>query len=406
MGISSMLDDDLYKFTMGQAVHQLYPRAYAEYAFIDRSELLFNNYGVEAFKKGFNALAELRAKNRTHYMSSREFLEYRCPFFTPVYLDFLYNYQYDLNEVTWTFQEREPGKYKLHLKIAGPWYRTILWEVKLLALISESYHIGKRWELNQNEDLYGRGTSQRDIYKFRYLLDLPYPVVFADFGTRRRYSYVKHYQVVLDARVHGGTNFAGTSNVNLAYLHAVKPIGTQAHEWFMFHGAVFGYRMATRLALEHWVDVYQGDLGIALSDTFTSDAFFRSFDKKYAKLFDGVRHDSGDPIEFTEKTIAHYEKLGINPKTKTIVFSDSLTPNLIKEIARNVGNRIQCSYGIGTNLTCDIPGVEPANIVIKMTGCSLDEKDGLHKTIKLSDVESKHTGDPKEIEICKKVLDL
>ena len=160
--------------------------------------------------------------------------------------------------------------------------------------------------------------------------------------------------------------------------------------------------MANAMAMEAWVNVFRGDLGIALPDTFTTDAFFRSFDRKFAKLFDGVRHDSGDPIEFAEKTISHYQKLGIDPHDKTIIFSDSLNPESAIEIKNFCRGKIRCSFGIGTNFTNDV-GVKALNMVIKMTEAKPEGEEWI-PTIKLSDVEGKHTGDEKEIEIAKHIL--
>jgi len=157
------------------------------------------------------------------------------------------------------------------------------------------------------------------------------------------------------------------------------------------------------MALEQWVEVFQGNLGIALSDTYTTDNFFKAFGAKYAKLFDGVRHDSGDPLKFTDKVVAHYEKLGIDPMTKTIVFSDGLTPGSVLAISSYAKRRIKCSFGIGTNLTNDV-GVTPLNMVIKMVAADPNGDGEWTPTVKLSDVSGKHTGDPKMIELCKGIL--
>jgi nicotinate phosphoribosyltransferase len=226
---------------------------------------------------------------------------------------------------------------------------------------------------------------------------------FADFGTRRRFSYEVQDEVISDfIGTFSKENFVGTSNVHLAHKHDIRPIGTHAHEWFSFHAAKFGYKTANAMAMEAWVNVFRGDLGIALPDTFTTDSFFRSFDRKFAKLYDGVRHDSGDPIEFAQKAMAHYESLGIDPKDKTIIFSDNLNVEKAIEIKNFCRGKIKCSFGIGTNFSNDV-GVKPLNMVIKMTEAKPEGEDWI-PTIKLSDVEGKHTGDPKEIEIAKHIL--
>ena len=195
----------------------------------------------------------------------------------------------------------------------------------------------------------------------------------------------------------------GTSNLFLAAKLGTKPIGTHPHEWFMYHGSHFGYRMANALALENWVDVYHGDLGIALTDTFTSENFFRSFDLKYSKLFDGVRWDSGDPLKFTDMAIEHYRSKRIDPGSKTIVFSDALDLERIKEIKKHVSGRIHDVYGIGTNLTNDV-GVEPLNMVIKLTAVKPSGYDHFLPAIKLSDSKTKYSGNPDEIELCLKLI--
>lgn len=185
-------------------------------------------------------------------------------------------------------------------------------------------------------------------------------------------------------------------------MTGVKPIGTHAHEWFMFHGAYYGFKMAGGLGLENWATVFQGDLGVALSDTYTTDIFFQQFNKKLSKLFDGVRHDSGDPIEFAEKTITHYEKLGINPLYKFIIFSDGLNPEKVTHIAQATRGRIGISFGIGTNLTNDV-GLDPMNIVIKLSSIQAGNDKPI-PTIKLSDEKGKYTGDPEMIELAQKIL--
>jgi nicotinate phosphoribosyltransferase len=199
-----------------------------------------------------------------------------------------------------------------------------------------------------------------------------------------------------------GKTFVGSSNVHLAMLNGIKPIGTHAHEWFMFHAAKYGFKMANTVALEHWIDVYRGDLGIALSDTFTTDEFYGVFDKKFAKLFDGVRHDSGDPLEFADKTIQHYKSKGVDPLSKTIIFSDSLNLEKVKDIAQYCRGKIGCSFGIGTNFTNDV-GLTSMNIVIKMTEALPEAQPWIH-VVKLSDVPGKHSGDKKTIELAKEVL--
>ncbi|MCI0511308.1 nicotinate phosphoribosyltransferase [Chromohalobacter marismortui] len=385
--LDSLLDNDFYKFTMQSAVIKRFPYARARYAFINRGDHAFPPGFAERLREAVDAMANLSLT-----LEEKRYLERTCPYLDPTYLDFLSGFHYDPGEVE-IFQEG--GHFTL--RIEGLWYRTILWEVPLMALISEIWYQMGDGQRDTDEIIDARTRDKIEHYK-RLGLKI------AEFGTRRRYSYDVHDRVVASLRHHGGDTFSGSSNVHLAMRHGVKPIGTHAHEWFMFHGARFGFKMATSLALEHWVDVYRGDLGIALTDTFTSATFFDSFDKKFAKLFDGVRHDSGDPLEFAAATIAHYQRMGIDPRTKTIIFSDALTPERVERIDNFCRGRITTAFGIGTNFTNDV-GVTPMNMVIKMTEA---RPEGQHwiPVIKLSDVPDKNTGDADMIELAKRVLAL
>lgn len=191
--------------------------------------------------------------------------------------------------------------------------------------------------------------------------------------------------------------------VYLSMKYDLTPMGTHPHEWFMYHGAHYGYRAANALALANWVEVYDGNLGIALTDTYTTDNFFSSFDTKYAKLFDGLRWDSGDPFEFTEKALQHYRERKIESQTKVIVYSDALDMQGVEKIKSFVHGRIHDVYGIGTYLTNDV-GVQPLNMVIKLFECRPKGSKVFIPAVKLSDVEGKHTGAPEEIALCRKLL--
>ncbi|HBM43486.1 MAG TPA: nicotinate phosphoribosyltransferase [Halomonas sp.] len=387
--LTSLLDNDFYKITMQNAVIKRFPYAHARYAFINRGEHAFPEGFGEALRGEVDRMATLRLSDE-----EKRYLQTTCPYLDPTYLDFLAGFRYDPSEVTIEQQGSE-----LSVVMEGPWYRTILWEVPLMALISELwYHLRGVGVSEDDEALIEQRTREKiELYR-------QHGLKIAEFGTRRRFSFAVHDRVVKALRHYGGEAFSGTSNVLLAMRHGVKPIGTHAHEWFMFHGARFGFKMANSLALEHWVDVYRGDLGIALTDTFTTRAFFESFDKKFAKLFDGVRHDSGDPIEFADATIAHYQRLGINPLSKTIIFSDALTPEKVERIRAFCQGRIGMAFGIGTNFTNDI-GVAPMNMVIKMVEAR-PEGQGWLPVVKLSDVSTKNTGDPEMIALAKKVLSM
>ena len=191
-------------------------------------------------------------------------------------------------------------------------------------------------------------------------------VVILEFGTRRRHSYEVQRSVNEGLDTFGSNSFLGTSNVYFAMLQNRKPSGTHAHGWFLYHASEYGFKAANAVSLENWAKVYQGVFGIALTDTSTTEVFFEQFSKKFSKLFDDVRHDSGDSIEFAKKTIEHYEKMGIDPKFKIIVFSDSLNFEKVKVIADFCRGKIKMSFGIGTNLSNDV-GLSEMNMVIKLT---------------------------------------
>ncbi|MEC5394565.1 nicotinate phosphoribosyltransferase [Bergeyella sp. RCAD1439] len=382
--LKSILDNDFYKITMQNAVVKLFPTARVKYEFINRGKHFFPEGFAEELRKAVDAMAELKLSK-----AEKKYLKETCPYLDLPYLDFLEGYHYDPSEVK-IVQEND----NLKVCVEGLWYRTILWEVPLLALISELHYCMNKMERDSNSTV-----VQNTVEKSKKLNELG--VTFAEFGTRRRHSYKVH-QLVMEALMAEKGQFIGTSNVHFAMKFGVKPIGTHAHEWFMFHAAEYGFKMANQLALEHWVDVYRGDLGVALSDTYTTEVFFRQFDKKFAKLFDGVRHDSGDPIDFAKKTIEHYERFGINPNFKYIIFSDGLNLEKVEEITHATRGTIGISFGIGTNLTNDV-GLKPMNIVMKLIGVQAPNGEWI-PTVKLSDERGKYTGEPKMIELAKEVL--
>ncbi|GEN75015.1 nicotinate phosphoribosyltransferase [Chryseobacterium hagamense] len=383
--LNSILDNDFYKITMQNAVVKLFPGSIVKYEFINRGKHQFPQGFDAALREAVNKMAELKLTKE-----EKRFMARTCPYIDLPYLDFLEGYHYDPSEV----KIHQEGS-ELSVTVEGLWYRTILWEVPLLALISELHYEMNHMERDSNEIVMSKTLEKADA-----LAELG--VNFAEFGTRRRHSH-KVQNLVMEALMQKkDSTFIGTSNVHFAMKYGVKPIGTHAHEWFMFHAAEYGFKMANELALEHWVDVYRGDLGVALSDTYTTDVFFQQFDKKFAKLFDGVRHDSGDPLEFADKTIAHYQKHGINPLFKYIIFSDGLNLEKVEEITKYCSGKIGISFGIGTNLTNDV-GLKPMNIVMKLIGVQAPNKE-LIPTVKLSDEHGKYTGDPKMIELAKEFL--
>lgn len=383
MIIKHFTDNDLYKFSVMHAIQKLYPYSYVRYEFINRANTPFPEGFAENLRKEVESMAKLRLTKE-----EKRFIERRCYFFDPVFIDFLEGYQYNPEEVKIT---QEGGELKV--VIEGYWYRTVLWEVPLLAIISELYfHM-----INATP----KDVEEKAKMKAIGLVDLQ--ADYSDFGTRRRFSFDVHDKVVATLQANSGEYFKGTSNMYLAMKYNTTPIGTMPHEWFMYHGALFGYRAANIKGLEAWVDVFQGSLGITLTDTYTTDSFFKSFSLKQAKLFDGVRCDSGDPLSFVDKTIRFYKENRIEPESKTIVFSDSLNLEEVKRIKDYVKGRVHDTYGIGTYFTNDV-GAKPLNIVIKLTNVKVNPKTEFLHAVKLSDVYGKHTGDEKEIQLAQETL--
>lgn len=383
----SILDNDFYKFTMQYAVVKLFPKARARYQFINR--------GKHKFPPGFDIkLREAIAEMAGLKLSKQEkvFFATKCPYIDPTYFDFLEGYRYDPEEVT-VVQEGDD----LRVSIEGYWYRTILWEVPIMSLICELFYEATGQERMGDDAV--REIVEGKMAKYDKL-----HITIADFGTRRRHSYAVHDLVIETLKANPSKTFIGTSNVHFAMKYQTTPIGTHAHEWFMFHAAKYGYKMANLLGLEHWSEVYRGDLGIALSDTYTTEVFFKQFDKKLTKLFDGVRHDSGDPVEFAQLTIDHYKSKGIDPQSKEIIFSDGLDYGKVETIVRFCEGKIGHSFGIGTDFTNDV-GLPRMNIVLKMVEAQ-PEDSVWTPVIKLSDEPNKHTGEPSEIAIAKQILNI
>lgn len=380
--LQSILDNDLYKFTMQQAVLECFPTTKVTYRFTNRdTSMKFNEEAYKAIEEAIGALADLALTNQEY-----RFLQERCPFFKPMYLEYLKNFRFDPGCVMLSMKDGN-----LSLEIEGTWAETILFEVPLMAIISEAYfkHVDTDWTIDGQEEL--------ALHKGRMLT--AGECTFVDFGTRRRRSFLSQWTLAKTMKSMQG--FVGTSNVYIAFKLDLKPIGTMAHEWVMGVSALRGLRHANHNALHLWVKVYDADLGIALTDTYGTEAFFEDFDLKLSKTFDGVRHDSGDPYTFTDKVIAHYRSQGIDPSTKTIVFSDGLDCALamhLRDYCNSLG--IRRSFGIGTHFTNDFRNSDgekskPLNMVIKLRTC-----DGI-EVVKLSDDVGKATGDRDAVRVAK-----
>jgi len=383
MIIKSILDSDLYKFTQQFAVIQKFPSQKVRYTFKDRNDITYPDGFDKEVMKEIKLMETLSLTK-----SEKEWMLNNLTYLPPTYLDFLNGYKFDSNEIkVWLNKDN-----KLCIQIEGYWYKTILWEVPIMSIISELYFkmTGQIVDINTPE------LREHDLSKLQMMID--HNAFFCDFGNRRRYSYENQERIVKLFSENGKGIFVGTSNVYLAYKYNIKCIGTHAHEWFMTIAAIFGYKVANKIALEYWSEVYHGSLGTALTDTFTSDVFLQSFDMVLSKLFDGVRHDSGDPFKFADKIIAHYKKFGIDPMSKVIVFSDGLNTKLATEIKEYCVGKIKSSFGIGTYLTNDV-GVKPLNIVIKISEVFVNGE--WISAVKLSDVIGKNMGTSEEIAACK-----
>jgi len=357
--IQNLLDTDFYKITMMQAVLHNYPNAEVEWEFRCRNGEDLSPYLAE-IRYQIEQLAEVTV---TH--DQLAYLE-KIPFLKPDFIRFLSLFRFNLRYV----QVGLDAAGQLAIRVRGPWLHVILYEIPLLAIISEVRNRYRYRDVTL-EQVGERLYQKMDWLKAEASADELAGFQLADFGTRRRFSYRVQEEVVYLLKHDFPGRFVGTSNVHLARELELKPLGTMAHEWFMAHQQL-GPRLvdSQAAALEAWVREYRGLLGIALTDCITMDAFLEDFDLYFAKLFDGLRHDSGDPLLWAEKAIAHYERLGIDPKSKTLIFSDGLDFAKSLGLYRALHARINVSFGIGTRLTCDIPGVEPMNMVIKMTDCN------------------------------------
>ncbi|MGE6108574.1 nicotinate phosphoribosyltransferase [Aeromonas sobria] len=355
--LTSLLDTDAYKLHMQQAVYHRYPDAEVVAEFHSRNEedLLPMMGQIEEQLRLAGSLRLSRAE--------ADFLAKR-PFFGADYLDHLRRKPLDASLLKVFEQDG-----RINVRVEGPWQDVILWEIPVLATISEMRNRFRYPQfgvtqalarLDQKIDQLERTLSPAEMSEFHLI----------DFGTRRRFSHAVQDAVVGRLRERLPC-FRGTSNYQLAQKYQLPAVGTQAHEWFQAHQQLgFPLALSQRAALTSWLDEFRSHLGIALTDCITMDAFLHDFDFDLASRYQGLRHDSGDPVVWGEKAISHYQRLGIDPAGKTLVFSDGL--NLDKAVAlfRHFRGRINTSFGIGTQLTCDLPGVTPMNIVFKLMECN------------------------------------
>ena len=389
--INSLLEDDLYKWSMDQCILHRYPGVNVKVKFKCRTKGVNLRPLIPEINEQLDHLCRLKFdKSELEYLSG-------IRWFKPDFIDYLRMLELDRNQIHVEEDSNEDCGIKIWAE--GAW-RTVIWfEIPVLAIVQELYmqHYCKENSIDMVAlEVEGKRRLDAMIRKFGFNSDLGFTL--ADFGIRRRFSGPWQDYVVKQFSSEIPNVFVGTSNVALAKKYNIHPIGTFAHELFMgIAGTNVRASEVQKTTLQAWADEYRGDLGIALSDIYGFNAFLKDFDLYFAKLFDGCRHDSGDPIKWGEMLIEHYKKLRIDPRTKTGVWSDSLDEDKAIKIATHFKNRIKVSFGIGTRL-CNNLGIEPLSIVMKLiesNGCP---------TCKLSDCDSKQMcEDPATVEWFKKV---
>jgi nicotinate phosphoribosyltransferase len=358
--VRSLLETDLYKFTMWQALLHSHPGADGEYEFRCRNQPAY-------------PLAELKdeVERELDHLCSLMFVDHEVAYLRGLrfiksdFADFLTLFRFQRK-----FIRVETDGAQLRIRARGPLVHVMGFEIFVLYIVNELYF--RRFD--QDAAIAGARVRLRcKIDELRAFGQEPAratPFEFFDFGVRRRFSGEWQDEVVATLARELPQFFKGTSNVYLAHKYALVPIGTMAHEYLQAYQA-FGVRLRDfqKAALEDWVQEYRGDLGIALTDVVGTDAFLRDFDLYFAKLFDGLRHDSGDPVEWGEKVLAHYARLRIDARTKRLVFSDALTVPKALALYRHFADRTMLGFGIGTRLTNDTPH-QALNIVMKLTHCN------------------------------------
>ena len=394
MIINSLLDTDLYKFTMMQVVLHQFPGAEVEYRFKCRNA---GKPGIQNLAPFINEIREeIRGLCSLRFQDAELAYLKGMRFIKSDFVDFLGIFK--LNEKYVTLTALPCGE--LEVSIKGPWLHTILFEIPLLAIINEVYfrHTQKTPDLAE-------GRKRLDTKIGELQAEGLEALKIADYGTRRRFGKAWHEEVLRTLATRLGTGapgqFAGTSSVLFAMKLGLTPLGTMAHEYLQACQAL-GPRLRDSqiFGFEMWAKEYRGDLGIALSDVYGMSAFLRDFDLYFCKLFDGARHDSGDPFEWGERMLAHYVKNRVDPKTKTLIFSDALTVPRTIALYQQFRGRCQLAFGIGTNLTNDL-GYEPLQIVIKMVHCNGQP------VAKLSDTPSKNMcDDEKYLAYLRQVFDI
>lgn len=372
--INSLLETDMYKFSMGQAIYHNFSGYKTTWSFACRNKNVhFTQEMVDEIKRQIKLYCSLRFhEDELEYLNKIKWMK-------GSYVDFLrlWNPRYEDFEIS---TDAECG---LSIETRGTWLNTSLYEIPTLAIVNEVY-----FRMAYNYEKLFASFKERLKQKKQKLLDGTLKIgYFSEFGIRRRLSSEAQELAVCElCTVNTGSSvFSGTSNVYLAKKLGLKPVGTMAHEWIMCTGQgehKHNPAYSNWFALDAWVKEYGVLNGTALTDTITTDCFLRDFRLTFATLFSGVRHDSGDPIAWGEKMISHYENLGIDPKTKTLLFSDSLNFEKADKINEHFKGRVRVAFGIGTYISNDTEAI-PLNIVMKTTLCN-----GMD-VAKISDVSGK-----------------
>ena len=396
--IFSILDTDLYKFSTFYAYMKLYPEAEGIFSFTDRNNTVFNNEQGPLDTVVTNSIISqlqmefVKLSGLSLTLAEKNWCVKHIPYIPEVYWEWLKGFHFDYDKINvWLDSDKH-----LHIEVKDKLYKVTLYEVPILAIVSEllSRHQGP---INISDAI--------DKLDVKINLANEHNLKFSEFGTRRRATSNLHELIVQRLKEKCPINCVGTSNVYFAMKYNMTPVGTFPHEWIMFHGAIWGYQEANYLGMRDWVRTYDGNLGIFLMDTYTSKVGLKNMSLKFAKLFDGVRCDSGDEYLIGNEVIKRYKELGIDPTTKTIVFSNALDFNKYLDIHNYFNGRIRISAGIGTNITNDTD-FKPANIVMKLSKCRINLNQDWRKCIKISDDLGKHLGDDKEFEIAKYQLNI
>lgn len=380
--INHFTDNDLYTFSCQYYIMQKYPRAEVEYTFFDRNATVYPKGFAELLQEQVDYMPDLVITDE-----EIEFMTNRCVWLPLWYFTFLRGYRFNPAEVT--ISQDEEGH--LSISIKGKWFSTIMWEMPLLSCISEIYH-----RLNGDQEHYDiEAERQKVINKTHRILEAG--LVLGDMGTRRRFTF-DHQMMVLETMTEIYRSqkwpgvFTGTSNVWMAMKLGIKPLGTLSHQIISFEENVSGVFEANYQVMRKFSDVYDGDNGIYLYDCFGDQLFFKNLSKRMAMMYCGLRVDSGVEEEQVDKIVEKYKQLGIDPKTKQVVFSNGLNIERAIEIHNYCQGKVIPSFGVGTHITCDINNVKPSNIVIKLTKCRITELREWHDCIKLSCDKGKTLG--------------